>query len=303
MTIPAPPLDTESAPAGDPFLRYRLTSLPLFVVPMTAAGALIATLATRSHDAARSGLLMQGTLFGFYAAVALWAYVESSLAETGPAPHRMFGPLPRGAHALEGLGVTVLHLVFELALAVTLLVLVATRWPEVAQKIFDRLAVVDVVGRGLGPIARAIAFTTLVLLGPATEEFVFRGVIFHRMAARWGMWRGLLFSSLIFGMLHGERALGATSFGVLMALLYLRSGSLVVPTLCHAVNNFVPWVVETMDRASPKQIDVSDLIAHSQGWLPILGVTAACVLLYDVRRWPARDTRPPWPAAAGGAEP
>lgn len=155
----------------------------------------------------------------------------------------------------------------------------------------------------VGQAARAIAFTTLVLLGPATEEFVFRGVIFHRMAARWGVRRGLLFSSLIFGLLHGERAPGATSFGVLMALLYLRSGSLVVPTLCHVLNNFVPWMVETMDGASRVRLDVREFLAHSQAWFPILGVTAACVLLYDMRRWPAREARPPWQAVPGGAEP
>ncbi|MBT2584233.1 type II CAAX endopeptidase family protein [Planococcus sp. ISL-109] len=77
---------------------------------------------------------------------------------------------------------------------------------------------------------------TLIVLAPVVEEFVFRGVFLTRFAAKTSMWGGILFSSLLFGILHLD-FVGSFLFGIIASLLYLRTGNLLLPILFHMLNN------------------------------------------------------------------
>ena len=57
------------------------------------------------------------------------------------------------------------------------------------------------------------------------------------------MTSAIIASSLLFGALHPD-PLGAALFGVGMCLLYLRTHSLWVPIIAHALNNFLAWSLE-----------------------------------------------------------
>ena len=63
-------------------------------------------------------------------------------------------------------------------------------------------------------------------LGPLGEELFFRGVI-YTYCRRWGV-AAVAVSSLLFGLVHGldVTLVSASFFGVILALLYERSGSL-----------------------------------------------------------------------------
>jgi membrane protease YdiL (CAAX protease family) len=83
----------------------------------------------------------------------------------------------------------------------------------------------------------------MLLLGgiaaPFGEELLFRGVLFRMVRARWGLWAGVLVSSLIFAALHGHIAVAVSAFvlGLLLALVYHYSGSLWAAVIVHALNN------------------------------------------------------------------
>lgn len=79
------------------------------------------------------------------------------------------------------------------------------------------------------------------LVAPLAEEVFFRGLLYRWLRGRWGIWIGVIVSSLIFGLLHGEISIVvATAFlGAIMALVYEYSGSLWMPLMIHAVNNGV----------------------------------------------------------------
>lgn len=85
----------------------------------------------------------------------------------------------------------------------------------------------------------ALAFVPAVAL----EELLFRSLWiggFSVMAPA-GLW--LLASALIFGLLHGAQGLwgmaGATLAGLILGLLFLASGSLVLPLAAHWVVNVI----------------------------------------------------------------
>ncbi len=68
----------------------------------------------------------------------------------------------------------------------------------------------------------------VVGVAPVVEEFVFRGLLLTRWSRKWGISRGILASSLLFGIAHGN-LLGMVFFAIVMSILYIETRSLVVP--------------------------------------------------------------------------
>lgn len=75
-------------------------------------------------------------------------------------------------------------------------------------------------------------------LGPLGEELFFRGVI-YTYCRRWGVAAAAAVSSLLFGLVHGldVTLVSASLFGVILALLYERSGSVWPSVAAHAAGN------------------------------------------------------------------
>lgn len=80
-----------------------------------------------------------------------------------------------------------------------------------------------------------------VFVVPFAEELIFRGVILQRWAYKWGMRKGIFLSSLLFAFLHAD-VLGAFFFGVVMAVLYVKTRTLLVPMISHALNNASAYI-------------------------------------------------------------
>ena len=82
------------------------------------------------------------------------------------------------------------------------------------------------------------------LIVPFAEELFFRGILYQWMRDRFGIWIGIIGSSLLFGIVHGEIAVGAAAFvlGLILALVYERSQSLWPGVIIHALNNTVKIV-------------------------------------------------------------
>lgn len=88
--------------------------------------------------------------------------------------------------------------------------------------------------------ADILSFVSLVILAPFLEEFLFRGYLLHRWTKKWGLWTGVLFSSLLFGVIHPD-ILGATATGIGFAMLYLKTRTLWAPIVAHAIYNLLVW--------------------------------------------------------------
>lgn len=80
-----------------------------------------------------------------------------------------------------------------------------------------------------------------VIVAPIAEEVVFRGLVYTRLRRAMPVWVAVLISSLIFGMLHGQIVwiVYATVLGIIMALVFERTGSLHANILLHMVFNII----------------------------------------------------------------
>ena len=134
----------------------------------------------------------------------------------------------------------------------------------------------------------------VVVLAPAVEEFLFRGLLLHRLAERLGVPLAVGLSGLLFGLVHDE-VLGHTLFGVAAALLYLRTGSLWAPIILHAANNTVAVGLELTFIESG--YEVATLSAFRAGWpYGLLGLLIGVPWFVWMLRvtWPAVRARLPY---------
>lgn len=94
-----------------------------------------------------------------------------------------------------------------------------------------------------------LAMLSVVLVAP-TEEYLFRAVIQGRLRGSFGAQAALPLASLLFGSLHLGNVVGSpatvlawtlliTGVGVILGLLYERTGTLVVPVAVHALYDAV----------------------------------------------------------------
>lgn len=101
---------------------------------------------------------------------------------------------------------------------------------------------------GQGGVAGTIAIWVAgIVLAPITEEIFFRGFIFRAMALRKGYVRGVVYSSLVFGLVHlNVAAFLPISLGAaLLAVGYKRSDDLWVPIIAHSLNNLAAFLLLT----------------------------------------------------------
>ncbi len=79
------------------------------------------------------------------------------------------------------------------------------------------------------------------LVAPLIEELFFRGYAYQGFRNRFGVVPGLVLSGVLFALAHLDPwdFIGITIFGVILAVLFHKTGSLVSPMVAHATNNIV----------------------------------------------------------------
>lgn len=112
---------------------------------------------------------------------------------------------------------------------------------SLAPDLFDATAL-DTFAGTFGQ-AGSLAFATLALtisLGPGiAEELFFRGMLLGSFRGEMSLWLAVLFSSLLFGLLHLDplQGAGAALIGAYLALVVTTTGSIWPAIGAHALNN------------------------------------------------------------------
>lgn len=77
------------------------------------------------------------------------------------------------------------------------------------------------------------------ILIPIVEEIIFRGLIFNRIKYQYNFVAGLLISSLLFGIYHGNIVQGiyATLLGIFLGFAYHKTKSILIPIFIHMSGN------------------------------------------------------------------
>lgn len=213
---------------------------------------------------------------------------------------------PRSAFAVRG--PRPLHVVLILALMIPFVV-VSSEVSEWIADGFRRTGMPEewigfsqfwAISEGLAEFGLWTAVLYVVVFGallPAVgEELYFRGFLGRGLVARWGAVRGVVLTSLLFGVLHIYPSHVATAFltGLVLHAVYLWSRSLLGAILFHAVYNglaflwnYLAWQAdpEMKDGHVPILLMVTSTFAAG-GVLWLIYQTRVRLVTPDNLEWP-----------------
>ncbi|KFM99537.1 CPBP family intramembrane metalloprotease [Bacillus clarus] len=134
-------------------------------------------------------------------------------------------------------------------------------------------------------------FIMVVFVAPTIGEFVFRGFLLQRFAAKWGTGTGMIVVAILFGYLHVD-FLGATVFSIVLSIIYIRSKSLLMPICIHILNNAI--VLTSSFIVSKEKImslaDFSNYTTFITGLIIfIIGLNLVLVFLFINRRYWSKE--------------
>ena len=237
-----------------------LVPLPLGILVVLVAG--VAGVRAPSWMAVNEAA-MYGTYLLMLAGVA-WACREAGI------PFRaLVGAPPRDARSWSLVSLAIATFSIMIAAAPIMMSLIAWVAPDLLREFAERR---DMMTTNTVIVA--------VLVAPIVEELVFRGVLLRSLVARWGTNVGIVTSALVFGVLH-VGAFGAVAFGIVMALVYLRTRTLLVPIACHALHN---GLVVLAGSLGPKDATLDVDAARGDLWLGLLGLAGALAIFIAVVR-------------------
>lgn len=102
-------------------------------------------------------------------------------------------------------------------------------------------------------IARSpLGYLCIGIIGPLTEELVFRGAILRVLLPK-GQLMAIVLSSLLFALAHGNMAQMPHAFlsGLLLGWMYARTGSILPGFVVHLVNNTVAFLLLRLAPDNP----------------------------------------------------
>lgn len=143
---------------------------------------------------------------------------------------------------------------------------------------------------------KIMLFILACILAPIVEEFTFRGVILNRLRKRWGTLVAVIVSSVLFGILHFETAIvGAILFGVLLAVLYLKTNNILVTISVHFFNNLLANLLSFFDTAAEAAenepaLTTTDLVVTGSIGAVMLLLSLIYMVWYLKKFWP-KDER------------
>jgi membrane protease YdiL (CAAX protease family) len=100
---------------------------------------------------------------------------------------------------------------------------------------------------GIGLLLLALLVTSVA--APICEELFFRGMLFRLLQSRTALWIAVIGSALAFGAAHASPAVSLALLptfvymGVVLALLYIRTGWLTNTILLHGLNNAIVTIL------------------------------------------------------------
>lgn len=103
------------------------------------------------------------------------------------------------------------------------------------------------------------------IISPVAEEIVFRGIVFNRLRRQYTRGIAIIGSALIFGIYHGNAVQAVYGFvlGLLIALLYEKYASFLVPVILHSTANIFVYVVTSVAFLQEKSMNYTVFIGST----------------------------------------
>lgn len=132
-----------------------------------------------------------------------------------------------------------------------------------------------------------LVLATVVLVGPVSEELIFRGVLLRGFLENYRAWVAILLSSLLFAFIHLNPWQGVSGFfiGCLFAWFVARTGSLLPAIAGHVMTNGLAIVAMRL----PARIPGITTQGFHPWWLTALGVLVAAAGIVALHRDAGRE--------------
>lgn len=278
---------------GNPFhaLRTR-TLIPFaFLASIVLYGAFDIFAGLTALDSEDPAVFETASMIAAYGAVALW--VLWACRRSGAGIRRLVGRVPEGYSWLPVLGILVVAGLFSLGSWYVAAYGLSLAAPGMFEWLFE------VSDPGVaGSAAAAVMWTFIaVVLAPVLEEVVFRGILVNRWGVKWGIRTAIVVSAVLFGVCHLIDTVGATVFGLIATVLYLRTRTLIVPIVFHAANNVVATLLEFVypsENAGDFIAELQEIEAMALPGLGVAVVTLPVLVWYLRRHWPERGAGIPY---------
>lgn len=88
-------------------------------------------------------------------------------------------------------------------------------------------------------IQSIIYVLSVAIITPVKEEILFRGILYRFLERKYNFLVGIIISSFIFGILHGGLLITATIMGIVLAMLYKKTQSVIPSIILHIVWNLL----------------------------------------------------------------
>ncbi|MGH1392738.1 MAG: lysostaphin resistance A-like protein [Trichormus sp.] len=231
-----------------------------------------------------------------FCSLSLWTLAD--FQRTGVNFQYLMGTVPKNYKWLSTLGLVLLMILFSISAYLVSFSLLSWVAPNFIKALLNQVAN-NPAPRSSAPLfynlLGAIAY---VVIAPITEEFIFRGFILQRWAAKWGLGSALVVSSILFGVLHAN-FVGLSLFGLVMGVLYIKTRSLIVPIVCHALNNLIASGMGFLSSsAEPTTTSAANTLEQLRsGWwvgVLLMSVSLPLLLRFLIRNWPRKDALVPY---------
>lgn len=125
------------------------------------------------------------------------------------------------------------------------------------------------------------ALIALVLVAPVTEELLFRGWILKDLESEYGRTPALLWSSLLFGLVHIEPSavIYATLAGLILGAVALRAKSTLASIAMHAGVNAMPLLLPANVVRIEGFNTLDERVVHISAWLLAVSLAGAALML------------------------
>jgi len=242
------------------------------------------------------GLKPSATDLFFFGFIDVWIFmwIRRKLNKSTVKLSEFLGRLPGQSNWTQWTGITVGLYVFTIGC----IFLFLHPLSYFAAEYVESLILADGIYGNLKPASALVPqFVLLVIASPFVEEIVFRGVVLQRWATKWGLRKSIIFSSLIFAIIHPTDPIGSFFFGLVMASLFIRTGSLWVPIFCHSLYNAIPYLLQGMEYSlTGRALLASERWAISQPWICVMCLlaTGPWIVRFVVKNWPGENCQIPY---------
>lgn len=260
-----------------PFQHFRIRGL--FLWGFSSAFALgLANVALESHS---SDLAFKYVwTFWFHLLILVWSLWQIKRLRINI--RRIVGGVPKGHRWLPTAGTVIPLLLFAIGSGGLLVYFLPRVWLSFAEE----WLVVEEISE--------LQIFFMVVLVPPIEELFFRGILIHRLAEKWDIRQAVFASTIIFAVLH-KNMMGALAYGFVLAVLYIRTRTLIVPLVCHILINLLAVGMSIVES------ELSVTTANSELLFSVLCLILSIPwLIYFMRKnWPSQSWSIPYFANKG----